>query len=107
MSYGFGRINDMCHEAFATAKEKGFNAEIDFNDTRMVLSMLALVHTEVSEAVEAARKGNRENFEEELADTVIRVFALSGAMGVNLEQAIVNKMEKNKNRPHQHGGKRA
>jgi NTP pyrophosphatase (non-canonical NTP hydrolase) len=86
-------INELCQEAFAIAASKGWNDKPIETGT-----MLALIHSEVSEALEADRKGDRENFAEELADVCIRVFDLSGSMGINLEKAILDKMERNKGR---------
>lgn len=42
-------------------------------------------------------------FPSELADIVIRVFDLAGALGINLEQEVLNKMAYNETRPHKHG----
>jgi NTP pyrophosphatase (non-canonical NTP hydrolase) len=94
-------INQLCKEAYETAKSKGWHDEPTEMGTK-----LALIHSEVSEALEADRKGDRENFVEELADVVIRVFDLCGSEGIDLEKAIKEKMEYNKKRLHKHGGKR-
>jgi NTP pyrophosphatase (non-canonical NTP hydrolase) len=68
-------------------------------------TMLALIHSEVSEALEADRKGDVENFKEELADVCIRIFDLCGLKGIDLEKAITKKMDYNKSRTYKHGGK--
>ena len=39
----------------------------------------------------------------ELADVVIRVFDMCGHYGIDLESAIIDKMEYNKTRPYKHG----
>ena len=85
----------LCHD---NAKEKGF-----WDEKREVGTILALIHSEVSEALEAHRNGDGENFAEELADTVIRIADLCGGHGINLEDAIVDKMERNSRRPRLHG----
>ena len=46
---------------------------------------------------------NKDAFSEEIADTLIRIFDLSGHMELDLENALKNKIEKNKNRPYLHG----
>ncbi len=93
-------INQLCKEAFETAKSKGWHDE-----PREMGTILALIHAEVSEALEADRKGDAENFAEELADVCIRVFDLCGSRGIDLETAIRQKMDYNKGRSYKHGGK--
>ena len=68
-------------------------------------SKLALVHAEVSEALEAYRNHDKENFAEELADVVIRVFDLCAHEGINISEAVQRKHEINLQRPYKHGGK--
>lgn len=93
-------IKELCEEAFDTASSKGW-----YEDSRETGTILALIHSEVSEALEADRKGDEENFVEELADVCIRVFSLCGSRKIDLEGAILKKMEKNKERTYRHGGK--
>lgn len=100
---------------------------ISINETA---AKLALIHSEVSEALEALRDGdppsqkigNREvtayyvglpdkvralsQLEEELADVVIRCMDLAGRHGLRLASAIAAKHAYNKGRPYKHGGKR-
>lgn len=76
------------------------------NSNTRVPAVIALIHSEVSEALEAFRKSDRANFEEELADVVIRVMDCAGGLGVDLEKVILKKLEKNRGRGHRHGGKR-
>lgn len=105
-------INELVIEAHGTAKSKGWH------DTQRNLGeALALIHSEISEALEEARRGTSlteisyhannpdkpEGFGVELADAVIRIADLCGAVGINLEQMIKLKMEYNKTRPHRHG----
>jgi NTP pyrophosphatase (non-canonical NTP hydrolase) len=94
------KINNLCNAAFETAKSKGWHDE-----PREVGTLLALIHSEVSEALESDRKGDSENFAEELADVCIRIFDLCGSKGIDLEAAIYKKMERNKGRSYKHGGK--
>lgn len=68
-----------------------------------MLGKLMLVTTEVAEAAEATRKGDRENFEEELADIIIRVLDICGTMGIDIELSVAEKMAINENRPRLHG----
>jgi NTP pyrophosphatase (non-canonical NTP hydrolase) len=85
----------------------------------MILAKLALVHSEISEAVEAVREGRvtfaypadgsgkPEGMVVELADAVIRILDLCGALDLNLGHALERKHEYNRSRPHRHGGKLA
>lgn len=77
--------------------------------TRLGLNLagtkLALVHSEVSEALEGLRKDKmdehltyRKSVEVELADALIRIHDLAGAMGLNLGAAVVEKMQYNAQR---------
>ncbi len=62
-----------------------------------------MVHSEISEAMEGARKGlmdshlkQKSMMEVELADAVIRIFDLAQSKGFNLGQTIYEKLEYNK-----------
>lgn len=77
---------------------------------------LALIHSEVSEALECVRDGDLalrlddttgkpEGLPSELADIVIRVADLCGALGIDLGEAIAKKMTYNETRTHRHGGR--
>lgn len=74
--------------------------------TYKVPGILALIHSEVSEALEAFRKNDEENFLEELADVLIRVLDCAGGMTNDFDEIVKNKIEKNRGRSHRHGNKR-
>ena len=90
-------LRDLCHQV---AKEHGW-----WDEERSFGDLIALVHSEVSEALEDYRKGNNEHIPEELADILIRVFDMCGYYGYDLEKAVIDKIEKNKGRPYRHGNK--
>lgn len=77
-------------------------------------SLIALIQSEASEALEALRAGNPPDdkipefsgAEAELADVVIRIADMNTARGWNVGGAIKAKMEMNKTRSHMHGGKK-
>lgn len=111
------RISAISEDIRRVSAHKGFGTPdlIDFQNGReggtdRVLAKLALVHSEVSEALEAARKADFENFLEELADAAIRIFDLAHGVagdGAALEKAVVQKVIRNSQRAHRHGGKLA
>jgi len=72
---------------------------------RPIPELLCLIHSEVSEALEAFRNHDSENFAEELADIVIRVLDMARGLGIDLEAEVLKKHEKNRARPYRHGGK--
>lgn len=75
--------------------------------------ILALMHSELSEALEGHRHGNGPSehipefsaIEEELADVVIRVMDYSQRRGFKTADAIIAKMHFNHSRPYRHGNK--
>lgn len=72
---------------------------------------IALMHSELSELLEALRHGNPDDehvpqfssAEVELADAVIRIMDFANARGYKVAQAIVAKSWFNESRPHKHG----
>ena len=114
------KISQLVEQAHKNAKEKGFwndwyfgavkisdmsaaeKLMIDTDKNNAIATRLALIHSEVSEALEALRVGDMENFAEELGDIMIRVADLAGGLNIDLEGEIEKKMEKNKARGYMH-----
>jgi NTP pyrophosphatase (non-canonical NTP hydrolase) len=74
---------------------------------------IALMHSELSEGLEALRKDIQSDhipgfhgIEEELADVVIRIIDYCDARALRLGEAILAKIEFNASRPFKHGGKK-
>lgn len=70
------------------------------------LAQIALIHAELSEAVQADRDGNIELFNEEFgADVIIQILSVSKAFGIDNDYEVEKKMDKNEDRPLLHGRK--
>ncbi len=108
-------LTRVCHDASREAGWwKDLKTGMDYidevrNGTRfgkaLVAEKLCLTHSEISEAMEGHRKGlmddklpHRPMIEVELADAVIRIADLAGALGLDLGGAIAQKMAFNQQR---------
>jgi len=112
-------IQDVCHKAsfdagwWAPKFVAGYtdNGPLYLQEARagtrfgkaLVAEKLALVHSEISEALEGHRKNkmddhlpHRKSIEVELADAIIRIGDLAGALQLDLGGAIEEKMAYNK-----------
>jgi len=93
-------ISDWVATCHAMATDKGF-----WDQERNVGEMLMLCVTELAEGMEAYRNDDQANFNEEIADTFIRLFDLCGGLGIDIEAAIRAKVRFNADRPYMHGKK--
>ena len=97
-------------KAYQNSVDKGFWEE---GLTRNKGEMVALIHSETSELLEAIRHDNPpdshcpqfSSMEVELADIVIRAMDFAAGFNLRLGEAIVAKMAYNATRPPKHGKK--
>lgn len=121
-------LNKLAKEIYEGNKLRGFDVK-----NENIGQTLMLIVSEVAEALEADRKGRKANvkcfeavedrwerpsndafsfqsnikdtFEDEIADTIIRVLDLCGGLGIDIEKHIELKLKYNATREFKHGKK--
>ena len=105
-------INKLIEKSHNIAISKGWWVK-----EREIPELIALIHRELSEALEEYRTGENldiryennkpEGFVVELADVLIRIFDLSGKYKIDLKKALETKLKYNETREYRHGNKKA
>ncbi len=99
-------LNDMATKAHEIATSKGFWVEGHAGiDRYRIATFIGLIHTEVSELMEAHRSEEKtiDDMGEEMADIIIRVGDLAAHYRLDLDYLVAWKMAKNEIRPVRHG----
>ena len=118
------KLNELRDICYKQAVKHGWH-----ETTRSVGDLIALMHSELSEALEEHRKGKKpdevyyndpplgdphalhkayskpEGIPIELADVIIRIFDFCGRYDIDIDKAIALKIAYNDLRPYRHGGK--
>ena len=122
-------INELAKEIHENAVAHGW-----WDEPRQFPEVAALIHSEISEALEEWRDGNPtfylkqekraatlaeaqagaavqtekpEGLAVELADAIIRILDYTASEGIDIDAVIMAKHKYNKGRSYRHGGKRA
>lgn len=101
-------FEDLSRWVYQMAKTKGW-----WDEPREDGTLICLMHSELSEGLEALRKDLKSDhipefsgIEEELADVIIRIMDFAAARRLRVAEAIVAKIHFNATRPYKHGGKK-
>lgn len=99
-------LKQLTELSFKASYERGWwNDETEQNSPFFIACKFALIHSEITEAMEGFRRDSmddklphRKSVEVELADALLRIFDLAGRLDLDLEGALKEKMKFNETR---------
>lgn len=104
-------LNKVAEESLKNSICKGFNWSKDYLLNTLTRNLL-LIHSEISEVTEFLRKYKKDSellkesdIRYEFADIILRTVEICAFLNIDIEQAIVNKLEYNKKRIYMNGNK--
>lgn len=120
MDYCLG-LNELAENIHKDNVDRGF-----YDEPRETGTMLMLIVSELSEALEAYRKDKfvdkndlegefdkdkfkekvKDTFEDEIADALIRILDMCGHMNIDIAKHVYQKLLYNRTRGYKHGGKK-
>lgn len=120
VSYCLG-LNELAESIHKDNVDRGF-----YDEPRETGTMLMLIVSELSEALEAYRKDKfvdkndlegefdkdkfkekvKDTFEDEIADALIRILDMCGHMDIDIAKHVYQKLLYNRTRGYKHGGKK-
>lgn len=98
-------VNTLQGTCYHLSRQAGWWDGQSARNPQTFATKIALIHSEISEALEGGRKGKQDDHlphrsavEVELADAIIRIMDLAGALQLDLSGAIVEKLAYNQTR---------
>jgi NTP pyrophosphatase (non-canonical NTP hydrolase) len=110
-------INYLRDTCFDLASRKGWHDQHVPTDDQTFVTLLCLIHSELSEVLQAFRDGSEpqtlthidgkpDGIPVELADVIFRIMDLCGLYSIDIGRAVTAKLLYNESRTYRHGGKR-